>query len=192
MVTKLHRTAVHQLKESCRSAPPPLSRLSSEILQAFSLKTFLSFRALMLPPNSPYRFLEFSNRIDIMPGFLSSRPNWLPPPPHPQASVAPLPLVQGEHSHLRIGGGEGANSEEKTGTLVLYRSVPEIPVCIDLHMYCMYIVYLHVVLPLYVRKIINGHRILKGLSHENRAKDGRGGGGEEKEGGDGGRLSQVS
>ncbi len=28
-----------------------------------------------------------------MPVFLSSRPNWLPPPPHPQASVDPPPLL---------------------------------------------------------------------------------------------------
>jgi hypothetical protein len=28
---------------------------------------------------------------DIVSGFLSSRPDWLPPPPHPEASVAPPP-----------------------------------------------------------------------------------------------------
>ncbi len=55
-----------------------------------------------------------------MPGFLSSQPNWLPPPPHPQASVAPLLVPEGGQHQL--GGDEGAggaNSNEGTDTLVL-------------------------------------------------------------------------
>jgi hypothetical protein len=43
-----------------------------------------------------------------VPGFLSSRPNRLPSPPHPQASVAPHPLVLG-------GGGEGTLACGKGG-----------------------------------------------------------------------------
>jgi hypothetical protein len=31
------------------------------------------------------------HRVDKVPGFLSSRPNWVHPPPHPQSSVAPPP-----------------------------------------------------------------------------------------------------
>jgi hypothetical protein len=39
-----------------------------------------------------------------VPGFLSSRPNWVPPPPHPLGSVAPLPFwVQGINT-LSCGG----------------------------------------------------------------------------------------
>ncbi len=36
-----------------------------------------------------------------VPGFLSSRPNWVSPPPHPQASVATTFWVQGGHTLLR-------------------------------------------------------------------------------------------
>jgi hypothetical protein len=32
---------------------------------------------------------------------LSSRPNWVPQPPHPQGSVAPPPLQGGRHTRLR-------------------------------------------------------------------------------------------
>jgi hypothetical protein len=63
------------------------------------------------------------NRVDRVPGFLSSRPNWLRPPPHPQGSVAPpLPLWSGgagEHAGGR--GGRVANSDEGTDTLLLCR-----------------------------------------------------------------------
>ncbi len=42
------------------------------------------------------------HRVDRVPGFLSSRPNWLPPPPQPQASVASRPLVPGRGGHTRL------------------------------------------------------------------------------------------
>jgi hypothetical protein len=43
-------------------------------------------------------------KVDRVLSFFSSRPNWNPPPPHPQASVSPAPLVPGgTHSHA--GGG---------------------------------------------------------------------------------------
>jgi hypothetical protein len=53
-------------------------------------------------------------------GFFSSRRNWDPPPPHPQASV-PSPLVPGEgHTRLRERGwGEDPNSDEGTDTVAL-------------------------------------------------------------------------
>jgi hypothetical protein len=56
-------------------------------------------------------------------GFLSSRSNWLYPPPHPQASVA-LPLRfrggGGGGVHLLEGRrGGGSNSDEGTDTLLL-------------------------------------------------------------------------
>ncbi len=35
------------------------------------------------------------HRAYRVPGFLSSRPNWLPPPLHPQAGVAPPPGSRG-------------------------------------------------------------------------------------------------
>ncbi len=56
---------------------------------------------------------------DIVPGFLSSRPNWLPPlPPHLQASVAPPrfgSLEDGGHTRLRERGrGEPIRTKEQT------------------------------------------------------------------------------
>jgi hypothetical protein len=44
----------------------------------------------------------------------------VPPPPHPQASVAPTPFgVKGER-HTRLRGRGYPNSDEETDTLVLY------------------------------------------------------------------------
>ncbi len=45
-----------------------------------------------------------------MLGVLSSRPNWVPPPPHLQRSVAPRPL---EEIHS-LGGGGGGNRHSST------------------------------------------------------------------------------
>jgi hypothetical protein len=61
------------------------------------------------------------HRVDIVPGFLSSRPNWLPPPLHPQASVAPPPLVPRGWDTLAGGrGGRGSQFGRKwTDTMVL-------------------------------------------------------------------------
>ncbi len=41
------------------------------------------------------------HRLDRVPGFLFSRPNFVRPPPHPQASVAPL-WVGGGGGHIRL------------------------------------------------------------------------------------------
>jgi hypothetical protein len=41
-----------------------------------------------------------NHRVDRVPGFLSSRPNWIRPPPHPQAGVAPL-WIRGGLTRLR-------------------------------------------------------------------------------------------
>ncbi len=58
-----------------------------------------------------------------MPGFLSSRPNWVPPSPQPQVSVAlppPLGPTKGGDLLLTGKGAGGPNSAEGTDTLVLY------------------------------------------------------------------------
>jgi hypothetical protein len=59
------------------------------------------------------------HKVDRVPGFLSGRPNWLPSPPHQQASVAPPLLVSWGDTLARGKGGGGANSDEGTNTLVL-------------------------------------------------------------------------
>ena len=46
------------------------------------------------------------HRVDRVPGFLSSRPNWVCPPRHPQASVAPPTHLVPEHT-LACGKGGG-------------------------------------------------------------------------------------
>ncbi len=44
-----------------------------------------------------------------VPGILSSRPNWAPPPPHPQGSVAPPPFGSHWRTHSLGGGGGGGD-----------------------------------------------------------------------------------
>jgi hypothetical protein len=69
-----------------------------------------------------------------MPVFLSSHPNWVPQPPHPQASVAVLSFgSKGGHTRLWERGG-GSQFGRKDRHLVLYRhsiiplrSVPSAP-----------------------------------------------------------------
>ncbi len=59
-----------------------------------------------------------------MPGFHSSRPNWVPPSPHSQGSVAPPPLwVQGGDTLASGGVGKGPNLDEGTDTLVLFVTI---------------------------------------------------------------------
>jgi hypothetical protein len=71
-------------------------------------------------------FLGPQSRQDRVPGFLSSRPNWLPPPPHPQASVAPAFGSRGGGTHSLPGDGGGEPIPTKgqplsvSNTLVLY------------------------------------------------------------------------
>jgi hypothetical protein len=46
-----------------------------------------------------YRYYGLLHRV---PGFLSSRPNWLPLPPHLQANVASSLLVSRGRGHTRL------------------------------------------------------------------------------------------
>ncbi len=60
-------------------------------------------------------------REDRVPGFLSSLPNWLPPPPHP-----PTPLWFKGGTHSLAGGGRGKPIRTKGKTLWYsrYRIIP--------------------------------------------------------------------
>ncbi len=62
---------------------------------------------------------EAKSRHEVL-DFFSSRPNWDPPPPHPQAS-APLPFWfrGGTHSLAREGVEGGPNSDVETDSVVL-------------------------------------------------------------------------
>jgi hypothetical protein len=65
--------------------------------------------------------LEHSTENTERQGFLSSRPNWLPPPPHPQASVASPPPCFRRGGHTRLGRGGGGSKfgrrDRHSGTL---------------------------------------------------------------------------
>jgi hypothetical protein len=64
--------------------------------------------------------LEYNTENTERQGFLSSRPNWLPRPLTPQASVAPPLCFQRGGTHSLVGeGAGGANSDEGSATLVL-------------------------------------------------------------------------
>jgi hypothetical protein len=73
--------------------------------------TLLYLTSLRMDPgrhNRAHQHLTITT--DRVPGFLSSRPNWVPPSYHPQGSVAPTPLgskgVKGVDT-LACGGGGG-------------------------------------------------------------------------------------
>ncbi len=92
----------------------------SEIYRAISFRMIWAYRAA-LPALALASIGVYctQSRHSAM-GFLSSRPSWLLPPPHPQASVAPPPLIPGGgHTRLREREWGGANSDEGTNTLVL-------------------------------------------------------------------------
>jgi hypothetical protein len=79
-----------------------------------SAKAFLQ-RKSSLPRQTKHQ----DHRVYRVPGFLSSRPNWVPPLPHPQASVASPPLgPRGEKNSL-AGKGGGPKSDDWTESLAL-------------------------------------------------------------------------
>jgi hypothetical protein len=64
-------------------------------------------------PHAPQQSANVQVHVRLTPDFLSSRPNWVPPPSHP--------WVQGGETHSLVGEGVvGPNSDEETDTLVLY------------------------------------------------------------------------
>jgi hypothetical protein len=67
------------------------------------------------------RINHAAHRVDRGLGFFSSRPNWEPPPPHPQAS-APPPLVPGGTlaCEREGGGSQFGRGDRHCGTLGIY------------------------------------------------------------------------
>ncbi len=61
------------------------------------------------------------HRVYRVPGFLSSQLDWVPPPSHPQGSVASLPLGPRGGDILACWEGGGPNSDEGIGTLYALR-----------------------------------------------------------------------
>ncbi len=100
---------------------------------------FTYITLMMLPPkSSSTRFVSFlkavgsislqggahHHRVDRVPGFLLSRPNWVRPPPHRQASVGPL-WVRGDTHSLSGGGGQNhfRRGIRNCGTLGIVKSL---------------------------------------------------------------------
>ncbi len=63
-----------------------------------------------------------NHRVYRVPGFLSSRPNWLPPPPQPQASVVP-PFSRGGDTRERDDG-EAIRTKAQTLWYSWYSIIP--------------------------------------------------------------------
>jgi hypothetical protein len=59
------------------------------------------------------------HRVERVPDFFSSRPNWDPLPHYPQTSVSPPSFFLGRDLACERGGGGGPNSDEGTDTVVL-------------------------------------------------------------------------
>ncbi len=70
-------------------------------------------------------FMILQHRVDRVPGFLFSCPNWLPPPPYPQASVAPPPFgSRGDTLASGKGaGGQFGRRDRHSGTLGIIQSL---------------------------------------------------------------------
>jgi hypothetical protein len=66
-----------------------------------------------------YAIIVFSHRVYRVPGFLSSRQNWLSPPSHRKRVLPPPHWFQGGDTLACGRGGGGANSDEGTDALVL-------------------------------------------------------------------------
>ncbi len=77
---------------------------------------------ILLPTPEKVLKLGHSHRIDTESGFHSSLPNRLPPPPHPQASVALPPLVPGGGGGAHSLAGEGAGEPIRTKGQTLWNS----------------------------------------------------------------------
>jgi hypothetical protein len=61
---------------------------------------------------SLFLVLPFDHRLFRVQAFLSGRPNWVPPPRHPQGSVAPPHFgSKGENTLVRGGGGGGGGTQ---------------------------------------------------------------------------------
>ncbi len=65
---------------------------------------------------------SFHRRVDRVPGFLSSRPNWLLPPLHRLASVAPPPFGSGGGGGAHSLAGEGRAEPIRTKVQTLWYS----------------------------------------------------------------------
>ncbi len=64
---------------------------------------------------------QLGHRVKRVIGFLSSRQNWVPPPSPASECCSPsVRFQEGRHTSLPGRGWGGTNSDEGTGTLILY------------------------------------------------------------------------
>jgi hypothetical protein len=109
-------------RQTGRYAPPPPIAASLLFIHTPKIKIIHRTRAA---PVKGFFFQSTSHRgqrVYRVPRLLSSRPNWVLPPPYLQESVAPPPLdPRGETRSLSEGGGVGGtNSDDGAYTLVLW------------------------------------------------------------------------
>jgi hypothetical protein len=72
--------------------------------------------------------------LNRVPGFLSSHPNWVKPPPHPQESVAPHLWVQGGR-HTRLREREWGEPIQNIGQTFWYSRYNVNPLRIQVHIF---------------------------------------------------------
>jgi hypothetical protein len=118
------RERQNSTKKNSRPPPPPKKKRHKVIFHSFKIAStkhsiFYLFAIVwgFIIYVSPVH--SVMHIVDRVLGLFSSRPNWDPPHPHPQANVYTLPLVPGEHMHSLAGEGVGPSSDEGTETVVL-------------------------------------------------------------------------
>jgi hypothetical protein len=104
-----------------RCAPPP-RRPSQLCCYLFDPQKYIKSIEFGSPAWRAFFFQLYhrGQRVYRVPGLLSSRPNWVPPPPHLQESVVPPPLDPRGETHSLSEGVEGINSDDGAYTLVHY------------------------------------------------------------------------
>jgi hypothetical protein len=130
LATAFPYSSTHGLWESsCKRQEQPFPFLPCSLLNRRVFIPCLKYKNYLVIPTLQYisttvlcfighsskkiNFQIGRHRVDRVPGFLSSRPNWVSPLPHLQASVATsLGSGGGGHTCLRGRRGGAANSDE--------------------------------------------------------------------------------
>jgi hypothetical protein len=76
-----------------RGAARPLLPVAASLLLILPPKIYKIYRIWVAGVKAFFfQLYHRGQRVYRVPGLLSSRPNWVPPPPHPQESVVPPPF----------------------------------------------------------------------------------------------------
>jgi hypothetical protein len=96
-----------------------ICNMHSMLIMKFGCIHAHNFFLAMYKRNNVSFKISLCHRLDRVPGFLSSRLNWLPPPSHPQASFVPFLWWGGRHTRSGRGGGgnQFRRRDRHSGTL---------------------------------------------------------------------------